>query len=303
MKQTIGVKDARDFLATLAEKVNKAESRDAYILAKLEEAHFNLLLNEIDLAKETIENADKVITGLEKMEPVVYGSYYRVSADYYKVKAEFGQYYKNALLLLACINLSELSEEEKLGRTIDLSLAALLSDTIYNFGDLLSHPIIETLKNSESGWLYELIFAFNGGDIGKLEGLVPKFKSQPLLLENIEFLRHKIRLMALIESVFRRQGSSDTSDRNIPFETLAQETQLPVSEIEHLVMSALSLGLIRGKIDEVDRTVFFQWVQPRYLGKAQIEGMSSRLKQWAQRTGDMKSTLENFITLEGLVKQ
>ena len=55
-----------------------------------------------------------------------------------QVNAEYGPYYKNSLLYLACVNLAELSTEELVARAHDLSLAALLADTIYNFGELVS---------------------------------------------------------------------------------------------------------------------------------------------------------------------
>jgi len=58
---------------------------------------------------------------------------------------------------------------------------------------------------------------------------------QPLLEENYPFLRQKICLMALIESVFKR----NSNDRTMSFQTIAEETRLPLDEVEHLVMKAL----------------------------------------------------------------
>lgn len=58
---------------------------------------------------------------------------------------------------------------------------------------------------------------------------------QPILQENYPFLRQKICLMALIESVFKRSAYN----RTMSFQTIAQETRLPLDEVEHLVMKAL----------------------------------------------------------------
>lgn len=41
--------------------------------------------------------------------------------------------------------------------------------------------------------------------------------------------------MALIESVFKR----DAYDRTMSFQTIAEETRLPLDEVEHLLMKAL----------------------------------------------------------------
>ena len=61
---------------------------------------------------------------------------------------------------------------------------------------------------------------------------------QPILQENYPFLRQKICLMALIESVFKRGAY----DRTMSFQTIAEETRLPLDEVEHLVMKALRYG-------------------------------------------------------------
>lgn len=49
------------------------------------------------------------------------------------------------------------------------------------------------------------------------------------------FLRQKICLMALVESVSKREARQ----RSLSFETIAKETALPVDEVEHLCMKAL----------------------------------------------------------------
>jgi 26S proteasome regulatory subunit N9 len=142
---------------------------------------------------------------------------------------------------------------ERALRAHDLGVAALLGDSIYNFGELLMHPILDALDGSAHEWLKKLLLTFNEGSIGKFEALAPLFpkevrvrrvrgrarggaeRAQPILQENYPFLRQKICLMALIESVFRR----DAYDRTLPFATIATETHLPLDEVEHLLMKAL----------------------------------------------------------------
>lgn len=69
---------------------------------------------------------------------VVNAGYYLVAAEYFKVKADYAPYYKNALLYLACIDeKKELSEQDMRQRAHDLCIAALLGETIYNFGELV----------------------------------------------------------------------------------------------------------------------------------------------------------------------
>jgi 26S proteasome regulatory subunit N9 len=41
-------------------------------------------------------------------------------------------------------------------------------------------------------------------------------------------------------------------------------------QVELLVMKALSLGLVKGFIDEIDQKVSLTWVQPRVLDLQQV---------------------------------
>lgn len=64
------------------------------------------------------------------------------------------------------------------------------------------------------------------------------------------------------------------------FTTISQETKVQHDEIEHLIMKALSLGLLRGSIDQVAEVARISWVQPKVLDRDGIEGMRARLRQW-----------------------
>ncbi|KAF8392848.1 hypothetical protein HHK36_021087 [Tetracentron sinense] len=76
------------------------------------------------------------------IDPSVYASYHWFSSQYHKSRQEFAQFYKSALLYLAYMSVESLSDTFKLDFAFDLSLSALLGDNIYNFGELLAHPIV-----------------------------------------------------------------------------------------------------------------------------------------------------------------
>ena len=63
---------------------------------------------------------------------------------------------------------------------------------------------------------------------------------QPILHSNLNFMRQKICLMALIESVFKRTAY----DRTLSYQTISQETQLPIDQVEHLVMKGLRYDIL-----------------------------------------------------------
>lgn len=151
-----------------------------------------------------------------------------------------------------------------------------MSDSIYNFGELLLHPVLDSLTETAHSWLRDLLFAFNRGDLTAYDVLAGNITKDTLLESHRIFLYQKISLAALTETVFRRPPH----DRTMSFATIAAETKVKNDEIEHLVMKALSLGLLKGSIDQVAQLARINWVQPKVLDMKQIEGMRNRLKEW-----------------------
>ncbi|TFY77377.1 hypothetical protein EWM64_g6637 [Hericium alpestre] len=225
------------FLTSLLGRVDAEASPDAHVLLLSTLAHSKLVFGDIEGSKKDIDAAWAVLDNLSGVESTVNAAYYSVAADYYKAKAEYAPYYRNSLLYLACVDLEkDMTAEERLGRAHDLSIAAFLGDEIYNFGELLMHPILDSLDGTPHDWLKKLLFTFNEGNIGKFEALAPLFPKEPILQENYPYLRQKICLMALIESVFKRNAY----DRTMSFQTIAEETRLALEEVEHMIMKALS---------------------------------------------------------------
>lgn len=202
---------------------------------------------------------------------------------------DFANYYRTSLLYLACIDLASLSSEERHRRAYYLSVAALVSSSIYNFGELLLHPILDSLAESEDdSWLRDLLFAFNRGDLIAFDALSDHVASNKLLNEHSTHLRQKIYLAALTEAVFRRPPH----DRTMTFSTISHETKVKQKEIEHLVMKALSLGLLRGTIDQVDEVAHITWVQPKVLDMKQIGNMRQRLLDWDSNVNQLGNWIE-----------
>jgi len=269
-----------EFLTSLLSRINTDKSPEAHVLLLSTLAHSKLLYGDLEGTQNDMELALKVLDDLDGVDPSVNAAYYSVAADYYKAKADYAPYYKNSLLYLACIDpATDLSAEDRVLRAHDLSISALLGDTIYNFGELLMHPILDALDGTPHEWIKKLLFTFNEGNIGKFEALAPLFPKEPILQHAYAFLRQKICLMALIESIFRRNADN----RTMTFQTIAEETRLPLDEVEHLVMKALSLKLIRGSIDQVDETAHITWVQPRVLSRDQVGALSGRLAEWCKK--------------------
>ncbi|KAK4642017.1 26S proteasome regulatory subunit [Podospora bellae-mahoneyi] len=277
------------FMQSVATRVDKENSQDAHVFALIAVARVKLDLENLPGARKDLDKAESILDKFDSVETIVHSSFYHAQADYYQAKQDFGAYYKNALLYLACIDVKNLPYEERRHRAHDLAIAALVSVSIYNFGELLLHPILDALKEREEDkWLRDLVFAFNKGDLVQYDLLANQIQAHPLLAVHSNKLREKIYLAALTEAVFRRPPH----DRAMSFDTIASETKVKPHEIEHLIMKALSLGLLRGTIDQVDEVAHINWVQPKVLDMTQIENMRSRLKEWDSSVEQLGNWIE-----------
>jgi 26S proteasome regulatory subunit N9 len=236
-----------------------------------------LRLEQTSEARKDLDKCESVLDTFDSVETVVHASFYRVSADYYQTQQEFANYYRTTLLDLACVEIEDITQKDRQRIAYDLSIAALVSDTIYNFGELLLHPILDSLTNTPHAWIRDLLFAFNRGDLQAYNILQSHLEANTLLQEHQQFLYQKISLSALTQLVFSRAPQ----DRAMTFATISEETKVQLDEIEHLIMKALSLGLLRGSIDQVAEVARISWVQPKVLDRGGIEGMKTRLREWS----------------------
>ncbi|KAM7258691.1 hypothetical protein ACFE04_014432 [Oxalis oulophora] len=243
-------------------------------------AVFHLEQGDQKECKKLLDDGKTTLDSMTDIDPSVYANFYWVSSQYYKYRQEFAEFYKSALLYLAYTSVDSLSDSFKLDLAFDLSLSALLGDNIYNFGELLAHPILKSLLGTKVEWLYYILQAFNAGDLVRYQELCrahnAALSAQPALVENEKKLLEKINILCLMEIIFSRSSE----DRTIPLSVIAERTKLSIEDVEHLLMKSLSVHLIEGIIDQVEGTVHVSWVQPRVLGIPQIKSLRDRLDGW-----------------------
>uniref|UniRef100_A0A7N6AT01 PSD13 N-terminal domain-containing protein n=1 Tax=Anabas testudineus TaxID=64144 RepID=A0A7N6AT01_ANATE len=251
-RQMTDPKDAITFLEKTKEKVKSNE--EAVILCKTSIGSLKLEINDLPATKKLIEEVEEMLNNLPGVTSV-HGRFYDLSSKYYRIIGNHASYYKDALRYLGCVDIKDLPETEKQERAFTLGLAGLLGEGVYNFGELLMHPVLESLRNTDKQWLIDTLYAFNAGNVEKFQGFKSAWGQQPDLAAHEAKLMQKIQLLC-------------------------------VMEVELLVMKALSVGLIKGNIDEVDQKVQMTWVQPRVLDLQQIKGMKEQLDFWC---GDVKN--------------
>jgi len=207
----------------------------------------------------------------------VQSNVYLAASEYYKAAGPAADFLKNSLLYLTYTPLATIPIEQQQELAAAVSLAAVRGEGIYNFGELLQHPVLIKLHNTPNQYLSDLLRAFNDGNLKEYRAICGAHPEE--LSKSEAFLSQKIRIMALIEMIFKKESHS----RPVSFEEIARTCDLDILQVEHLVMKSFSLGVLKGDIDEVAQTVRVKWVQPRVLDVKQLTSVNTRLSAWSKQ--------------------
>ena len=174
-----------------------------------------------------------------------------------------------------------------------MGMSVLLGRDIYNVEELVQQKdVLTSLQGTPNEWLYEVLMALASGDIQRFESTAAQYNitQHAVVAKNKDQLDRKIRIMAFLDLIFHR----NKGDRTLSFEEIAQATGVSLDDVELLVIKAMSIGLVRGQIDQVDQTVAIDWVQPRVLSKDKIKVMLDKLGQWKTHCEETFKTLEDY---------
>jgi len=286
------------FLQKALEKISPANEKEAYSLMLTQIAAQKLNSNQLDESKTDLDKVGTILDSMTGADNQVYSNYYKMLALYYKGKVSSTEFYRNSLMYLLYTPVEKISPEDQQGLAFDMGIAALISKDIHNFGELLAQPVLKSLDGTQREWLKHFLVAFNAGDIARYEHFLVSnradFENQPALKANINLLREKISILALMELVFARPSEG----RTLTFQEIATTTKISLDDVELLVMKAFSVKLMKGLIDEVNKSVSIYWVQPRVLDVQQIGKMKERLNTWIDSVGQLTTYMQNETASE-----
>uniref|UniRef100_UPI00398F7A75 26S proteasome non-ATPase regulatory subunit 13-like n=1 Tax=Pristiophorus japonicus TaxID=55135 RepID=UPI00398F7A75 len=166
---------ALTFLEKTREKVKSSD--EAVILCKTAIGALKLNVGDLPVTKKTIEEVDEMLTNLPGVTSV-HGRFYDLSSKYYQIVGNHASYYKDALRFLGCIDIKDLPVAEHQERAFTLGLAGLLGEGVYNFGELLMHPVLESLRTTDKQWLIDTLYAFNSGNVETFQALKASWGQQ-----------------------------------------------------------------------------------------------------------------------------
>lgn len=287
----IDIEEGIEFLKELEDKVKDNIGASLFLTVSIAEKR--LALGQYNEWFDLLTEVEGQLRAQNDVDQIVYSENFKTLALYYRRKEKYTEFYQNGLQFLAYTPSEELSDQEKHEWCINMGKAILLGKDIYNIAELLEKDILKSLINTDYEWLYEVLKALNTANIDEFEDCLVRYHAQinhnEEIAKNEAQLQKKIRILAFLDLIFHR----DKGDRNLDFQLIADTTRLGVDEIEFLVMKAMSLGLVRGVIDQVEQVVRISWVKPRILAKDKIRVMCEKLAKWDQQIKDTLTLLTN----------
>ena len=254
--------EAIEFLTSAMEKIKTTRQtsfEEAVVYVRLHIALLYLHGGDESKAKtEVAKDAKQDLAQWKAPDPSVSAAYHYLAAQLYKHNRDFANFYGSGILYMAYVDATALGDEVATELAVDLALAALLGEGVYNFAEFLAHPIskyISKENGSEFGWLLDMVQVFNDGDLNAYDLLCERYaeqlNAQPALVAHERKLREKITILAFLRIVFELPAEK----REINLADIAVRTKLTVDGVEYLLMKTLSAGLIRGEIDEISSKV------------------------------------------------
>jgi 26S proteasome regulatory subunit N9 len=299
-----GIQKALLFISSLIDRAPTQSVGSNVYLYSIKGWYLILMGNVEEARKAHVHSkqllGDGLVTGLDTQ---VYASLHRLAAAIDHHVNDAGSFYHNALAFLQLIARSDDSPywlkvlvptPEQQSMWIEwICIAALLADNVYSFGGLVQHVLFHMPK--QSVWIYNILMIFHKGNLSDWNTYISSQAKDPVITNNIDFLNQKIRIMALMEGIWSISGSSNDPQHDMSFSTIAQLTHTPEQEIEFLIMKTMSLGLIRGTIDQVSQIVHINWIQPRILDIGQIRLMHKQVTKWQEMSRSLVNSSSDWV--------
>ena len=263
------------------ENMHKDYKGEEKISIKIIKGFCYLELNKMYDLEEILKTTEVDFTGKFEIESSLYAQYYKLCTLFYEKKNDYDNFYSNAFQYLAYE--TKISDEEKLELCYKMCSAMLIGEKLYNFEELIEKDFFKLMQGSKYDWISNLILSFNSAKVDQFLSMMEQNKKNIeeniILKGKIDFLPIKIRIAALLELIFQK----NKSERVISFEEICKVCMTEEDKIEYISMKALSHGIIKGYIDQVDKKLYVNWIQPKYLGKEKIVVLKDRINTWIDK--------------------
>ena len=282
--------EALQFVENIENK-HKDFKGEAKIAIKILKGFCYLELDKMYELEDIINTTEVDFTGKFEIESTLYAQYYKLSTLFYEKKKDYDKFYNNAFQYLAYE--TKLSDEEKLNLCYKMCSAMLIGEKLYNFEELIEKDFFKLMKGSKYDWISNLILSFNSAKVDQFLSMMEQNKKNieenDILKGKSDFLPIKIRIAALLELIFQK----NKGERTLSFEEICKVCMTEEDKIEFISMKGLSHGLIKGYIDQAEKKLYVNWIQPKYLGKEKIGVMKDRINAWIDKAKRVLGDLQD----------
>ena len=251
-------------------------------------------LNRMYDLEEILKKVESGFSSKFEIESFIYTKYYKLSTLYYEKKKDYDNFYINAFQYLAYE--TKLANEEKLTLCYKMCSAILIGEKSYNFAELIEKDFFKLMQGTKYEWISNLILSFNSAKVDQFLSMCETSKNEiqnnEILSKKIDFLPIKIRIAALLDYVFQK----NKGERTISFEDICKVCSTEEDKVEYIAMKALSHGLIKGYIDQVEKKLYVTWIQPKYLDKDKIDLLKGRIENWIDKAGKVLINFQDNAT-------
>ena len=283
------IAEALTFLENIENK-HKDFKGEEKIFIKIIKGFCYLDLNKMFELEEIVKSTKVDFSGKYEIEPSLYAQYYKLSTLFYEKKKDYDNFYDNAFQYLAYE--TTISDQEKLDLCYKMCSAMLIGEKLYNFEELIEKDFFKLMKGSKYDWISNLILSFNSAKVDQFLSMIDQNKKNieenEILRGKSDLLPIKIRIAALLELIFQK----NKNDRILTFGEICKVCMTEEDKIEYISMKALSHGLIKGYIDQADKKLFVNWIQPKYLGKEKIGILKDRMTAWIEKAQKVLGDLQ-----------
>ena len=275
------MKEGLTFIENIDKKNEKKYKGEEKIFIKIIKGFCYLELKQMYELEEIIKTTENDFTRNIERDSSLYAQYYKLSTLYYEKMEDYNNFYNNAFQYLAYE--TKISNEDKLNLCYKMCSAMLIGEKLYNFAELIEKSFFKLMAGSKYEWIYNLILSFNSAKVDQFLSMVQQSEKQimenPILQNKMDFLQIKIRIAALLDLIFQR----NKNERILTFEEICKVCDTNDDNIEYICMKALSHGLIKGHIDDVEKKFIVNWIQPKYLDKDKIIFLQDRFTAWIEK--------------------
>lgn len=136
-----GMSFLQDVISNL-EASKQPDKEEPILYLKMQIAQYELIAGNLSECKSLMHQGAEELASIDEADPQLSAAVHYVAMQYHKSQNEYAEFYRSALLYLAFVPQDSLPDDVKTALAVDVSLAALLGDDVYNFGELLLHPIV-----------------------------------------------------------------------------------------------------------------------------------------------------------------